>query len=568
MQHHGHNNHIDDFSVSDIRHTLHEIWRVVRDRRWLFVMPACLVSSVAFLCSLLVPRLYDGGAIVKSEHDPVFSIVNASIWAQPFAEIKNRMQSVIKDPALIEEALAACGRLDRLERFPDGTLTPEGKRQRDHLISTIAAGLSVKTISESDNERIVQITMRHADRELIPGVVREIRNRYIPKATEMAVSVLEDVQSFLRTEADKSRQRIAALNQQIVEYELKYPGIDPDKPDHLDAEQTKLVIEKVDIEREIQELRLFEAELQNSLAMLSGDSREAPGAAREIPNPRRTELLEEIQRLREEIRVGVTQKEMTDAHPTIVRIKELLAARQLEYDETPPTIPEFNGAEAETNRYAALEETQRQSDKLATRVDSKDRRLAAVVGRLAEIERVRAAAMEHRQAYHKAKAEMTRLKEDLNQWQEQIAPVSQVLYLDNKNRSVRFSAIQGAWVSPTPVTPKSSLVMLICMGIGGAVGVLVVLIAELLDHSYRTAKQLTTSLGLPVIESVGEIMTAANMRRRMIRKVLVMPVAATIAITAATSSGLLAYLSLENPAKYGRVADSARRTVNEMLGNQ
>lgn len=566
MQHHGHNHHIDEFSVSDIRHTLHEIWRVVRDRRWLFILPACIVASIAFLCSLMIPRLYDGGAIVKSEHDPVFSIVNASVWAQPFAEIKDRMQHEIKDPVLIEAALSDCGRLQKLDHFPDGTLTPEGKQQRDHLIASIANGLSTKTISESDNERIVQITMRHPDRRLIPDVVRAIRNRYIPRATEMAVQVLEDVQAFLRSEADKSRDRIAQLNQQIIELELKYPGINPDQPDRLDAEQTKLVIEKVDSERELQDLRIYQTDLKNSLAMLSRQD-DTPPAAQQVPNPRRAELLDEIQRLREQIQQGLTQKGMTNEHPTIVAAREQLDLRQKEFDETPAMITDAYSAESEVSRQGALDETRRQVSKLGARIEAKETRLAAVVARLAEIDQVRARAMEHRQTYHKARAELLRIKEDLKQWQEQIAPVSQVLYLDNKNRSVRFSAIQDSWVSSTPVTPKTSLVMLVCLGIGAVIGVLAVLIAELLDHSYRTAKQLTTSLGLPVIESIDEILTAATLKRRMVRKVVVMPIAATLAFTAATSSGLLAYMSLTNPAKYGGIADSARQTVNELLGN-
>lgn len=567
MQHHGHNHHIDEFSVSDIRHTLHEIWRVVRDRRWLFILPACLVSTIAFLCSLVVPRLYDGGAIVKSEHDPVFSIVNASVWSQPFAEIGKRMESEIKDPALIEAALAECGRLDTLERFPDGSLTPNAMRERDHLIASVASGLSTKTISESDNERIVQITMRHADRELIPDVVRAIRSRYIPRATEMAVHVLEDVQAFLRSEADKSRDRIAQLNQQLIEYELKYPGIDPDRPDHMEAEQTKLVIEKVDTERELQDLQLYEADLRTTLAMLSDTEASPTAAPSDVPNPRRAELLDEIQRLREEIRQGLTQKEMTNNHPLIVRAREQLESRQKEYDETPPMISDAYSAQSETTRQGALEETHRQYAKLDARIKSKGTRLTAIVARLGEIDLIRSRAMEHRQGYHKTKAELVRLKEDLKQWQEQIAPVSQVLYLDNKDRSVRFAAIQDAWVTPTPVTPKTSLVMLICLGIGAAVGVLAVLIAELVDHSYRTAKQLTTSLGLPVIESIDEILTAATTRRRMIRKVLIMPITATLVISAATSSGLLAYMSLQNPARYGNVADSARQTINQILGH-
>lgn len=573
MQHHGHNHHIDEFSVSDIRHTLHEIWRVIRDRRWLFVLPACIVATIAFLCSLMIPRVYDGGAIVKSEHDPVFSIVNASVWAQPFAEIQDKMKTAIKDPALIEAALRECGRLDNLEHFPDGTLTPEGKRQRDHLIAGIASGLSTKTISESDNEKIVQITMRNTDQKLIPDVLSAIRRQYIPKATQMAAKVLEDVQSFLRSEADKSRDRIAQLNQKLIEYELKYPGINPEAPDRMDAEQTKLIVEKVDTERDLQDLQLYEKDLQSSLAMLSNDGNDgndetASGTiVQQSPNPRRAELLDEIQRLREQIHKGLTEKGMTEAHPTIVAARQQLDMRQKEFDETPAMISDAYSVENEASRQSALEETHRQYNKLKSRIAAKTSRLAAIQARLKKIDDTRALAMEHREAYHKTKAELLRLKEDLKQWQEQIAPVSQVLYLDNKNRSVRFSAVQSSWVSPTPVTPKTSLVMLICLGIGAVVGVLAVLIAELLDHSYRTAKQLTTSLGLPVIESIDEILTAATLKRRMIRKVLVMPIAATLALTAATSSGLLAYMSLKNPARYGGIADAARQTVTELMGN-
>jgi len=564
MQHHGHQ-HIDEFSVSDIRHTLHEIWRVVRARRWLFVLPACAVATLAFVASLGVPRLYDGGAIVKSEHDPVFSMVNATVWSKPFSEIRDRMKTAIKDPDLIEAAIREQGLLDDLERYPDGSLTPAAQRQRDRLVSEIANGLSTKTISETDNERIIQITMRHPRREIIPGMLESIRSRYVPKATDMAVHVLEDVQAFLRAEADKSRDRIAQLNQRLVEFELKYPGIDPDRPDRTQAEQTKLIIEKVDAENEVQDLRLYEAELRNALAMLDGNGTSRPTAPRPIPNPRRAAIIEDIQRLSDEIEQGMTQKQMTEAHPAIIRAREQIALRRMELDETPATISETVTVEGEASRIAALDETRRQFDKLAARVAAKDRRLAAVVSRLKDIDHSRALAMEYRQPYHKTKAEIARLTSELKQWQEQIAPVSQVLYLDNKDRSVRFSAIQDSWVTPTPVTPKMSLVMLICTGLGAAVGIIAVLIAELIDHSYRTAKQLTTSLGLPVIESIDEIMTLTATRRRLIRKVLVMPVAVMVAGTAALTSGMLAYMSLENPTQYGTYADMTRQTINRLV---
>jgi hypothetical protein len=301
--------------------------------------------------------------------------------------------------------------------------------------------------------------------------------------------------------------------------------------------------------------------------MLQSAPNSNTAAPTEIPNPRRTELLEEIQRLRDQIHEGMTVKEMMPAHPDIVRLREQVALRQDELEREPSTVPESLSPESNASRIAAANETQRQIDKLRGRLTGKEHRLGAIVDRLSEIDRMRALATEHRQAYHKTKAELARMTSELESWQKEIAPVSQVLYLDNKDRAVRFAGLKTAWVSNAPVTPKLSLVMLICVGIGAAVGVLSVLIAELVDHSYRTAKQLTTSLGLPVIESIDEIMTMAAARKRALRKLLVMPTVATAAFAALISTGALAYLSLSNPARYEGIAGTARDTVQRFVGH-
>ena len=65
-----HHHHFDEFSVTDIRHTLGEVWRVVRDRRWFFLLPFLGVSTVALIASLWVPRQWTVSTIIRRSTIP------------------------------------------------------------------------------------------------------------------------------------------------------------------------------------------------------------------------------------------------------------------------------------------------------------------------------------------------------------------------------------------------------------------------------------------------------------------------------------------------------------------
>ncbi len=109
--------------------------------------------------------------------------------------------------------------------------------------------------------------------------------------------------------------------------------------------------------------------------------------------------------------------------------------------------------------------------------------------------------------------------------------------------------------------------MMICLGIGLGAAVLSALLAELIDRSYRTVTQLSTSLGVPVIESIDEIVTAAVRRRRLLRRIVVMPALAGILVAATLLAGTMAYMSLKHPADFERATSSPRQFL-QLAGGQ
>jgi len=551
-----HHQQIDEFSVTDFRHTAHEVWRVIRARRWFLLFPFCIVSTVACLGSLLVPRQYTARTVIRREHDPVFANMTQKGWLQPYNDIRLHLSSDISDPKFIEEVLAAEDLPEGLERFDDGTLTPAGSKARQQLAAAVAAGLTTKTIEASSYRDVVEIDLTMPKPAVTKDILGPLRDRYVAQARRKTVAILKSVEAFLRTEVDRRRDKFAKLQRRRMECELKYPGIDPNGPDPAQAERSTLVIERAAVERKMDDLSLQQEKHKTKLATLVGpqgdlDSDAGPVMLEE-PNPRYVQLVQEIEHLEKAIAEGKSVRSMTEEHPEIKRNRALLAERRAELARMPRTL--MVSAKVAGNRAANLARVEKLKKELAdgqAALVGLDNRLNSIQERFARLDRDRSLAIEHRPEYFKLKNEADQLSSELNVWQQNIAPIEHVLYLEDKNRSIHFTTVQDVALEATPTSPDARLVMMICFGIGLGSAILSVLLVELIDRSYRTVKQLSTSLGVPVIESIDETVTRAIRRRRLFRRLVVMPALATILVAVTALAGATAYLSLERPGEYG-----------------
>ena len=57
--------------LGELRGTVGEVLRIVSVRRWMFIVPFCLVISASFILSLYVPRRYTASTKFERRDDPV-----------------------------------------------------------------------------------------------------------------------------------------------------------------------------------------------------------------------------------------------------------------------------------------------------------------------------------------------------------------------------------------------------------------------------------------------------------------------------------------------------------------
>ena len=108
--------------------------------------------------------------------------------------------------------------------------------------------------------------------------------------------------------------------------------------------------------------------------------------------------------------------------------------------------------------------------------------------------------------------------------------------------------------------------MVACLAFACGAGVICVLIAELADRSFRTTKQLSVSLGVPVIETIDEIVTRAMRKKRLIRRFVLLPATTAVLAAVATFAGSMAWMSLEDPARHNRIKTMPNRAVEHIVG--
>jgi hypothetical protein len=567
MQH-----HVDEFSVADIRHTLAEVWRVIAARRWCFLFPFLAIATVAFIASLWVPRKYSATTIIMREHDPVLASMMGRAWSEPYAEIRQRMPSELTHPYLIQHVLAELDLPEGLPRFENGELTPDAQATRKEMADQIARGLATKSLETSPNRDVVSLTLVLSEQTHQSAILRELRNQYIARTKKRTIEVMHGVEAFLLNQSERCRTELAEHQRKLDELEYQFPGIDPGVTDPTLTQESALLHEKLDLERQLQTLdsqvKQWTDRLAQSCVTANGSPDGHPIRLPQSPNPQYLELRQQIDKLERELTDAKNVRMMTDEHPIVVELHRSLAARRSELGNTPVTVDRSDDVMAgiwSENPMAAAQNAELQLSDFEAKLQSAESRHREISYQIAKIQDARILAAGRREEYLGVKQKAERAREELATWTQNLGPLRRVVTLESDNRGIHFTTVQDVVAEARPQSPDALLVIAASLAIGIAAGGLSVLVRELLDRSFRTVKHLSTSLGIPVIESIDEIMTKSVHRQRLVRKLVTMPAAATLMITVMSAAGIMAYLSLRDPTGYERIKSSPTCVVGVLL---
>jgi hypothetical protein len=95
-----------------------------------------------------------------------------------------------------------------------------------------------------------------------------------------------------------------------------------------------------------------------------------------------------------------------------------------------------------------------------------------------------------------------------------------------------------------------------------------VILAEVLDHVYRSSGQVARGLGLPMLEAIDEIVTGNDRRRMVVQQAVVTPLVIVMCVGLTGLTCSMAYLSLTRPWTYQRIRNIPQAALNLFIDTQ
>lgn len=562
----------DEPGGSDLQQTIAKVVAILRQRRWLFILPlltGCLVSLAA---SFVLPRRYHLSALFERRDDVVITKLVTENSPYSFSTLRQSLSINLTGYNALSEAVDELGLTAGLPRDAAGDLTPEGRAAKQSLINGLARQLEVGLLEKSSFLDLIEVRYKGDRPDLGVKLVTQLKDNYMRNTRRWIGDILVKARDFFQQEVTRRSERAAQMEAELLEITVKHPGVDPADPDVLHQRLMNESLAIDDLNRRRLEAQSDIAAREDYLRELDDMAHGGAGPTTRpsaltpalVRNPQWQRLNQEIENVRNQIADARSLRKMTDQHPFVVgltgkmrQLEEQLAAQP----ETllPQTLPgnEPQAASPLDAERRRLNMELRSLREITTQIDRELPRHAAEKARLEE---EKGGLFERRQNFMMRQQELQALKNDLNVWTQHLETISRVLAAEAEDRGIRFTTVEDARRPGKPASPTLGGIFALSGGVGLALAVAAVFLRELLDRSFRNAARVRDALGIPILETIGEIRVGPSPRLWSARRIL--PLVAGIQALAVLCMGALVYVSVEYPSVFERLASRSGLMLN------
>lgn len=458
---------------------LHGIWT----RRWLALGVAWGVCMLGWLGVALVPNSYESKARVY---------VNTQSLLQDKVGI-TQVQSQ-QDLDRVRQTLASTANLERVVKETDLNQTISGPRDMAVKITALREGITV--MAQADPS-MIDISAKSADSSLSDGANARIAQQAVQKLieifqeTNLSSDRVETKQSlaFLDQQIAQRGRQLAGAEQRRVEFEQRYSGMLPGAGS---------IGQRMDAAR--MEINNIESQLVQASSALSAMNGQLAGTPQVLPGVGASGGPSALAQAQADL-AGMRARGWTADHPDVIAAQRQVEALRRQggggggaAGSPNPAYLSIKSMQAE--RSATVQALQTRKAQLQADLNAMSSRQTDVPGLAAEQEKLDRDYEVLKTQYDKllADREDVRLRGDVK----------------TETGSVQFRVINPPSAPTAPVAPNRPLLLLgvLIVGIGAGVGSAFAM--GQLKGSFPTAARLERAVGLPVIGSITQTISAAQ----------------------------------------------------------
>ncbi len=479
--------------------TLEDYLAAIKRRKWGFFIPALLIFSLAVIVAFALPSSYKSTSTILIEEQEIPSdLVMSTITSYAEQRLQSINQRIMSSTRLLE----IINRLDIYKKLRSKATIEEvvEKMRNDISLEYINAEV-VDPHSGRPSTVTIAFTLAYESQEA-PVVTQKVSNilasLFLEENLKERKRQAQETSAFLADELQKIEKRLNRNEKDIAIF--RGANINT-LPEMTQVNMQALNLVESTIARLIEQLRATrerKGELEADLANLSPKL--------QLENKNRIENLRlELNRL---------QTNFTDDYPDVINARQELA--RLEAQAADPQ----------------LLLTQKMPDNPAYITLSS--RLAGVTSEIKSIENQLAEARKKEEELHKRLELTPKVEEEYNQFmvqrrnlQAQYDTLTQKLMganvaygLEEKQKGGKFTLIDPARLPEKPSKPNRLAIILIGFVLGVGAGIGIAALQEFSDQSIKNSVSLQLQTGFPVLTTIPQIITRADISRRRNRTII------------------------------------------------
>lgn len=551
---------------------------ILKRRSGLFFLIAAPILTLAIALAFKLPALYESSGVLLVEQSEVpEDLVRSTIANLPDERVRRITERVLTD-----ENLSAIA--ERHGLYPQ--LDPhEAARETRRNVVTKAEDPTLLPSLIATNPSIIafRIGFRHASPQTAQAVADDLVNLYLSENQRARQQLASETFEFLEAQAKRLEEQIAEQEVALANFKRENAGRLPELANMnmqlLDRTERELESTDAEIRTLRERVSLFESELaqlspyavvldQQGNPLLSPADRlkvlqrqyvqnsaiysqdhpdivrlrreiEALGTQTGLPGVDREILTTALDARRQQLATA-RERGLTDEHPDIVRLEmavtnleEALAAAPQTRQRTAPAAPPDNPVYLQ--RQVQLQAARTELDAALTHRDELRDRLASFEQRLTqtpEVEREYAALS---RGYEQLVA---RYGEVLQKQQDAAIAVN----LEAENRGDRFTVVRSPDEPSRPAQPNRIAILLLGMAFSFLGGAGSIAMAESMDATVRSPRDVLALLEIPPLVMVPYIDNETDVRQRRWKRF-------AVAASVTAWIGIVAFLVMTPPAQ-------------------
>lgn len=526
---------------------VYELWEVILQHRWRFVLPAFAATALVLFAGLFLPRKYEAVAYFERRNAPeLIEAIRMGASESYIDPLGSLTEEIAGSHAITQVVNELEPRMQRVGYIKTNAELVELKRQVKNRL--------IVNREYSDRARIqLRLELTLDDPNISALIVNGLVDRYIEETRNTMINRAHSSIGYYDEMIAEHSQDLDKHQHELGVFEQEHAMLLPEQPFSIQAQLVKTQDDLSMLNTELEGLEIQRRSLQEAI---QNEPATLPSVIHGM-NPELTRLRLKLEEHQEKIDEHVNKMRMTEQHPQVVALREIEQDLLAKIEQTQENVvtstqqnPNPKRADLELRLTAVSSERDALKEQIALR-RSKIDELSLMSGDMLPVQN------EHR----KLVAAVNTSQKRVDYYESMRLRAENYLTPESGDRGVQLEFLQRASPHRQPVSPNVFQVVLVAMFMGTTAGALSVFLAHRTDESFRNARQVADATTIPVLGSVSELITRQHRRVRQLRYSIVYPMNAFVMATVLVVFTGLLYLDLERPELFNKIKDRAKSLV-------